>query len=174
MSRRPEDAGNHCEMTVGGNLVLSSVSRQAGRVPGLIDFRAVRDSITRQFAQLDIQPKGTEHRAIETLSGGNQQKVLLARAIGVRRERPNSGRADGGGRHWNQNRNTSPGSGVGRARQRNLLISSEMEEVLALADRVLVIREGRLVRELVGSSATSFDVLKSALGEDERTGDGPA
>jgi hypothetical protein len=42
---------------------------------------------------------------------------------------------------------------------------------LALADRILVIREGRLVRELVGHSASSFDVLKSALGEDENLDD---
>ena len=173
----PEDRkmqGIIAKMTVGGNLVLSSVSRQTGRAPGLIDFRAVKDSITRQFAQLDIRPRGTEHRAIETLSGGNQQKVLLARAMEsgasvLILDEPTAG-VDIGTKTEIRRlvlELAAQGKGI-------LLISSEMEEVLALADRVLVIREGRLVRELVGSSATSFDVLKSALGEDERTGDGPA
>jgi ABC-type sugar transport system ATPase subunit len=40
-----------------------------------------------------------------------------------------------------------------------------MEEVLNLADRILVIREGRLVRELEGHGASSLDVIRSALGE---------
>jgi ribose transport system ATP-binding protein len=56
---------------------------------------------------------------------------------------------------------------LARAGKGIIIVSSEMEEVLALADRILVIREGRLVRELVGHSASSFDILKSALGEDE-------
>jgi ABC-type sugar transport system ATPase subunit len=43
-----------------------------------------------------------------------------------------------------------------------------MEEVLALADRILVIREGRLVQELPGHTASSLELIKSALGEHER------
>ena len=170
----PEDRktqGMIPKMTVGENLVLSSVSHQSGRVPGLIDFRAVKDSIARQVAQLDIRPGGMEDRAIETLSGGNQQKVLLGRAMEFGAsvlilDEPTAG-VDIGTKTEIRRlilELAAQGKGI-------LLISSEMEEVLALADRILVIREGRLVRELVGKAATSFDVLKSALGEDERTGD---
>ena len=170
----PEDRkmqGMIPKMTVGDNLVLSSVSRQSSRVPGLIDFSAVRKSIARQVAQLDIRPRGAENRAIETLSGGNQQKVLLGRAMEsganvLVLDEPTAG-VDIGTKAEIRRliiELAAEGKGV-------LLISSEMEEVLALADRILVIREGRLVRELVGKAATSFDVLKSALGEDERTGD---
>ncbi len=46
-----------------------------------------------------------------------------------------------------------------------LLISSETEELLGLADRILVIREGRLIREIEGRSATSLELIQSILGE---------
>jgi ABC-type sugar transport system ATPase subunit len=168
----PEDRkiqGMIPKMTVGNNLVLSSVSRKSGRIPGLVDFRAVKESIARQVGQLDIRPRGAENRAIETLSGGNQQKVLLGRAMEsgasvLVLDEPTAG-VDVGTKAEIRRlilELAAKGKGI-------LLISSEMEEVLALADRILVIREGRLVRELVGNAATSFDVLKSALGEDERT-----
>ena len=49
-----------------------------------------------------------------------------------------------------------------------LLISSETEELLALADRILVIREGRLVRELDGRSANAVELTRSLMGEDEK------
>jgi rhamnose transport system ATP-binding protein len=170
----PEDRkvqGVVAKMSVGDNLMLSSVSRYAHRVPGLIDFRAVGAVIARKVAQLDIRPRGAEARPIETLSGGNQQKVLLARAMEsgasvLILDEPTAG-VDVGTKTEIQRlilQLAAQGKGI-------LLISSEMDELLALATRILVIREGRLVRELVGRRASSLDVLKSALGEDERIGE---
>jgi ribose transport system ATP-binding protein len=158
-------------MSVGDNLMLSSVSRYPHRVPGLIDFRAVGAVIARKVAQLDIRPRGAEARRIETLSGGNQQKVLLARAMEsgasvLILDEPTAG-VDVGTKAEIQRlilQLAAEGKGI-------LLISSEMDELLALATRILVIREGRLVRELVGHRASSLDVLKSALGEDEKIGE---
>jgi ABC-type sugar transport system ATPase subunit len=159
------------KMSVGDNLMLSSVSRYADRIPGLIDFRAVGAVIAQKVAQLDIRPRGAEARAIETLSGGNQQKVLLARAMEsgasvLILDEPTAG-VDVGTKTEIQRlilQLAAQGKGI-------LLISSEMDELLALATRILVIREGRMVRELVGRRASSLDVLKSALGEDERIGE---
>ncbi len=48
-----------------------------------------------------------------------------------------------------------------------LVISSETREVLGLAERVLVMREGRIVAEFPGATATEAQVLHAALGVDE-------
>jgi ABC-type sugar transport system ATPase subunit len=159
------------KMSVGDNVVLSSIPKFAGRV-GLIHRKRLRAAVARIVQQLDIRPRGAEARPVETLSGGNQQKVLLARAIEsgapvLILDEPTAG-VDVGAKaeiHRLVVQLAAEGKGV-------LLISSEMEEVLALADRILVVREGRLVQELPGHSASSLDLIKSALGENEqRTAD---
>ncbi len=166
----PEDRktqGTVPKMSVADNLMLSSIRRHASRF-GVIRTRDVRDTVARNVRQLEIRPPGAENRPIETLSGGNQQKVLLARAMEsgasvLILDEPTAG-VDVGAKaeiHRLILEIVAQGKGV-------LLISSEMEEVLALADRILVIREGRLVHELLGHTASSLDVLKSALGEKER------
>jgi ABC-type sugar transport system ATPase subunit len=155
------------KMSVADNLILSSATKYSGNVPGLIDFSKSRAVVVRNVEKLDIRPRGADDRAVETLSGGNQQKVLLGRAMesGARVlifDEPTAG-VDIGTKTEMQRLILD----LARAGKGIIIVSSEMEEVLALADRILVIREGRLVRELVGHSASSFDILKSALGEDE-------
>jgi ABC-type sugar transport system ATPase subunit len=155
------------KMSVADNLILSSATKYSGNVPGLIDFSKSRAVVARNVDKLDIRPRGADDRAVETLSGGNQQKVLLGRAMesGARViifDEPTAG-VDIGTKTEMQRLILD----LARAGKAIIIVSSEMEEVLALADRILVIREGRLVRELVGHSASSFDILKSALGEDE-------
>ena len=155
------------KMSVGDNLILSSATKCSGRLPGLIDFSKSRALIARNVDKLDIRPRGAGDRAVETLSGGNQQKVLLGRAMESGAQvlifdEPTAG-VDIGTKTEIQRLILD----LARAGKGIIIVSSEMEEVLALADRILVIREGRLVRELVGHRASSFDVLKSALGEDE-------
>jgi ABC-type sugar transport system ATPase subunit len=155
------------KMSVGDNLILSSATKYIGNVPGLIDFSMSREVVARSVGKLDIRPRCAGDRAVETLSGGNQQKVLLGRAMESGAQvlifdEPTAG-VDIGTKTEIQRLILD----LARAGKGIIIVSSEMEEVLALADRILVIREGRLVRELVGHSASSFDVLKSALGEDE-------
>jgi ABC-type sugar transport system ATPase subunit len=155
------------KMSVGDNLLLSSATKYSGNLLGLIDFSKSRALVARNVQKLDIRPRGAEDRAVETLSGGNQQKVLLGRAMESGAQvfifdEPTAG-VDIGTKTEIQRLILD----LARTDKGIIIVSSEMEEVLALADRILVIREGRLVRELVGHSASSFDVLKSALGEDE-------
>jgi ABC-type sugar transport system ATPase subunit len=155
------------KMSVGDNLILSSASKHSGSLPGLIDLSKSRALVARNVEKLDIRPRGADDRAIETLSGGNQQKVLLGRAMESGAQvlifdEPTAG-VDIGTKTEIQRLILN----LARGGKGIIVVSSEMEEVLALADRILVIREGQLVRELVGHSASSYDVLKSALGEDE-------
>ena len=159
------------KMSMADNLALSSAERFANRLTGFIDFKAVGAMVARNVVHLDIRPRGAEARPVETLSGGNQQKVLLGRAMEsgasvLILDEPTAG-VDIGAKSEIQRliiELANAGKGI-------LIISSEMEEVLALADRILVIREGRLARELVGHGASSFDILRSALGEEEQTHD---
>jgi ABC-type sugar transport system ATPase subunit len=97
------------------------------------------------------------------LSGGNQQKILLARALLTRPrllilDEPTRGidvqaKAEV---HALIRRLASEGLAV-------LLVSSELPEVLALGDRVLVLRQGRLVGELNPRTATQADILDLAM-----------
>ena len=93
---------------------------------------------------LDVRPSGVE-RPVRTLSGGNQQKVVLARWL-LREcrvlllDEPTRG-VDVGAR--SEIYTVDPV--LGCSRDGGGLVSSEVEEVLGLVDRVLVVREGRIV-----------------------------
>jgi ABC-type sugar transport system ATPase subunit len=165
----PEDrkrTGIVPRMSVADNLLMSSITRHANRV-GLIDISRAGAAIAAAVEGLDIRPRGSEARPVETLSGGNQQKVVLGRAVAsgakiLILDEPTAG-VDVGAKaeiHRLVTDLAAQGHGI-------LLISSEMEELLSLADRILVIREGRLVRELEGHGASSLEVIRSALGEHE-------
>lgn len=108
--------------------------------------------------ELEIRPPDVA-RAVRTLSGGNQQKVVVARwLLGSTRvlllDEPTRG-VDVGARleiYGVIRRLADAGLGV-------LLVSSEVPEVLGLADRVLVMREGRIVREAAAGELEEHDVL---------------
>ena len=94
-----------------------------------------------------------------TLSGGNQQKMLLARYLLKRRDlvildEPTRG-VDVGARaeiYGLMNRLTAEGLAI-------LMISSELPEVLGMADRIVVLREGRTMGELARAAATPERVM---------------
>jgi ABC-type sugar transport system ATPase subunit len=98
------------------------------------------------------------------LSGGNQQKLLFARALLEDRvvliaDEPTRGVDIGAKREIYEQLATLAGAGVAI-----LLISSEIEELLGLAHRVLVMRAGRIVAELAGEAITEEAVLNASFG----------
>lgn len=113
------------------------------------------------FRRLDVRAVGVRQKVSE-LSGGNQQKVLLAKWLATDPtvlilDEPTRG-VDVGAKaeiHRLIDQLASEGLGI-------LLISSDMPEVLALSDRIVVIREGRLVAELPGG-ATAREVIELAV-----------
>ena len=128
--------------SVARNISVSSLSRFASG--GFVRRGAEIEATREQAEALDVRPSGVE-RAVRTLSGGNQQKVVLARWLlrGCRvllLDEPTRG-VDVGARseiYALIRRLADEGVAV-------VVVSSEMEEVLGLADRVLVVREGRVV-----------------------------
>ncbi|WP_029290155.1 sugar ABC transporter ATP-binding protein [Cellulomonas sp. HZM] len=138
------------------NITLSTFARTA--TAGFLDEPAERRVADEQVQALDVRP-ADPGRAARTLSGGNQQKVLLARWLvhGCRvllLDEPTRG-VDVGARaeiYALVARLAASGVAV-------VVVSSEIEEVLGLADRVLVVSEGRVVHEGPASQIDEHRVL---------------
>jgi ABC-type sugar transport system ATPase subunit len=102
----------------------------------------------------------------DTLSGGNQQKVVLARWLATRPrvlllDEPTKG-VDVGAKyeiHGIVRRVAAEGAAC-------LVVSSDLPEVLALADRILVMREGRLQGEIAAADASEERVMHLATAEE--------
>jgi ribose transport system ATP-binding protein len=126
------------------NITVSSLGRFAKG--GFLDSSAERTAARELVTALDVRPPGVD-RPVRTLSGGNQQKVVLARWLMrdcrvLLLDEPTRG-VDVGAR-------SEIYALVRSLAARGLavvVVSSEVEEVLGLADRVLVVREGRIVHE---------------------------
>jgi len=142
--------------TVARNITVASLSRYA-RFGRLDRGREAADA-RRQAEALDIRPADPT-RPVRTLSGGNQQKVVLARWLlrGCRLlllDEPTRG-VDIGARNelYTQMRALAD-SGIAI-----VLVSSEIPEVLGLSDRVLVIRDGRIIEHAPARDLDEHRVL---------------
>jgi ribose transport system ATP-binding protein len=144
------------DQSVTRNISLASLGRYSRW--GWMDRRAEAAEAAGLVAALDIRPADPT-RPIKTLSGGNQQKAVLARwLVNGRRllllDEPTRG-VDVGARaelYAVVRRLADAGVGV-------LLVSSEVPEVLGLADRVLVIREGTIIHEAPARELDEHRVL---------------
>ena len=167
----PEDRrrfGVVSEMSVAANASLG-VLRELSRL-GLVD-RAAEERLAESFvSRLGIKAASVRAR-VATLSGGNQQKVALARGLATRPkvlvlDEPTQG-IDVGAKaevHRLVEELAAEGLAV-------LVISSDLEEVLAVSDRLLVMRAGRIAGELSRRDATPERVLGLALGHGPATGE---
>jgi ribose transport system ATP-binding protein len=144
------------DQSVSRNISLASLGRYSRL--GWMDRRREAADAREMVRALDIRPSDPE-RPIKTLSGGNQQKAVLARWLLNNRkllllDEPTRG-VDVGARaelYALVRRLADEGIGV-------LLVSSEVPEVLGLADRVLVLREGRVIREAGAGELDEHAVL---------------
>jgi len=148
--------GSIVENTTSG--ILSSLSRR-----GFLQARRERDLVETLTQQLDLQ-RGGLGRRVGSLSGGNQQKVSLSKALANRPQvvildEPSRGvdvsaRAD-------LYRMIKGLSAAGTA---ILVISSDFEEICEIADRVLVMRDGTVKDELCGSDIQLANVRDRCFG----------
>ncbi|MFC4012401.1 sugar ABC transporter ATP-binding protein [Nonomuraea purpurea] len=132
------------DQSVTANITLGSLPEFARF--GWIDRKREREEAKRLSEMLDIRPPDPE-RPIRTLSGGNQQKAVLARwLLGGRKllllDEPTRGVDVGARAELYAVIHDLAEQGIGV-----LLVSSEVPEVLGLADRVLVLREGSVIHE---------------------------
>jgi len=161
----PEDRRRHgvvLPMTVAANVSLASLPSVAPH--GLIDAQAERRLAKTYVERLDVRTPSVATE-VSALSGGNQQKVALARWLAVAPsilvlDEPTQG-VDVGAKaeiHAIMNRLTAQGTAI-------LMISSELPEVIGMSDRVAVMRHGRIVATLDREAATAETILDLALHE---------
>ncbi|MFN8574061.1 MAG: ABC transporter ATP-binding protein [Gemmatimonadaceae bacterium] len=160
LSHIPEDRhrrGLVLDYSIAENLVFGLQHRYSSH--GVMERDRIRQNAGNQVAAYDIRPTNVD-AVVRTLSGGNQQKVVISREMG-------------GDRDFKMLLAIQPTRGVDvgaiefihaqlrAARERGtaiLLVSADLVEVLALADRIAVMYEGRFVTTLPRQDA-SADVL---------------
>jgi ABC-type sugar transport system ATPase subunit len=128
---------------------------------GFIDARAEMQLAKDAIPRFDIRTPSTEQEVVN-LSGGNQQKLVLAKWLAVKPkllilDEPTRG-IDVAAKAEIHNliaRLAAEGIGI-------LLVSSELPEVLGMADRILVMREGRIVGEFDRAHATQEAIMSLA------------
>jgi rhamnose transport system ATP-binding protein len=160
----PEDRRRHGvvgEMSVAANMTLASL-HDVTRA-GLLDFRKEREIATTYASRLAIKARSVDD-PVSTLSGGNQQKVALARWLVTRPavlilDEPTQG-VDVGAKAEIHRLIVDLASG-GLA---ILLISSELPEILGMSDRIAVMRGGTIVKTLDRAAATQESIMALALG----------
>jgi rhamnose transport system ATP-binding protein len=161
----PEDRrqqGLVMDMSVQQNVALASLGRL--RHGGIIRASAERAMAADWASRLKIK-YGRLKDPVSMLSGGNQQKVVLAKWLGRKPavlivDEPTRGIdvATKAEVHHLLVQLARDGVGV-------LMISSELPEVLRISDRILVMREGRLMTELAHADASEEEILSAATGQ---------
>ncbi len=159
----PEDRqheGLVLPMSVGENISLAMLPTLRRR--GFISRRREAALVGQQMCELMVRAAGPDVAAA-TLSGGNQQKVVLGKWLATQPkvlilDEPTRGIDVGAKAQVHRLIRQLSEKGVA-----SLVISSELPELLAISDRILVLRQGRLVGELDGRSATQEQVLALAL-----------
>lgn len=134
---------------------------------GWIEEKKEREEFDRYAKQLSLRVSGPDQRARE-LSGGNQQKVVLAKWLArhadvILFDEPTRG-IDVGAKfeiYQLMNQLAAAGKAI-------VMVSSELPEILGMSDRILVMREGEVVGEIENTSETTQeDVLALAMNREE-------
>jgi ribose transport system ATP-binding protein len=126
-----------------------------------------REETRRWFDRLSIRPTGAIESPLANFSGGNQQKVLFAKWLRLGPkvfllDEPTQGVDIGAKGELHRQLRAAAGDGAAV-----VVSSSDVEELVALCHRVLVLRSGRVVVEIVGSSITAANISHASLGEQE-------
>lgn len=161
----PEDRrGQAClmRMSVRENLTILHPPRRRG----LIDRSGERRLATAAVERFDIRPRDSE-ASVGTLSGGNQQKVMLAKWFGnmpsvVILDEPVQG-IDVGAKAevFEHLRHVAEGGAA------VVVVDSDFDNMSDLCSRVLIMRHGRLVGELAGSAITTAAITRATFGVSE-------
>jgi ABC-type sugar transport system ATPase subunit len=130
---------------------------------GFVSFKKEGEEAERLAGSLSVRGAGVSD-PVSRLSGGNQQKVVLGKALArepsiLLLDEPTRG-VDVGAK----SEIYALIDGLARDGKAVLLVSSELEEVLSMSDRIFVMREGKITGELAGREATQESVMAAATG----------
>ena len=140
------------------NLALKNYYSDQMQSHGFIRFGQVRDQAEALIERFDVRSGRGPETVVRSMSGGNQQKAIIAREINEDPQvliavQPTRGLDVGATMYIHEQlvKERDNGKGI-------LLISLELDEVFQLADRILVIYEGAIVAELNGKEATAQEL----------------
>ena len=148
-------------LSIRDNIVLAALPRLSRA--GLTSNGRVDDIVAKFIKQLHIRATGPEQK-VGTLSGGNQQKVMLARLLCLNPkvlilDEPTRGIDVGAKVEVRVTIDELAADGLAV-----LLISSETEELVDGSDRIIVLKEGRLVDTLTGDRMSEDDLIRAIAG----------
>jgi ribose transport system ATP-binding protein len=150
------------------NMTLSSLERFVGRF-SLMNHSAEMGAVAEIIQRLRVVTRSPK-QIVGQLSGGNQQKIVIGKAI-LREPQiyifnePTAGVDVGARREIYGLVREIAGSGQGV-----ILISADLDEILELSDRILVFRNGRIAGEMAAQTARKGDILNIMLSEGASNG----
>lgn len=162
LSEDRKGSGVFLDMSIAQNISVLDLKALTNSV-GLLNGRAeaaLADDFARRLA---VRMSGIE-APVKSLSGGNQQKVAIAKQLAVKpkvilMDEPTRGIDVGAKAEIHRLLRELASSGIGI-----IVISSEMPELLGLSDRLLVVREGRIAGELGADAMSEEAVIRLASG----------
>ena len=152
----PEDRQKHglvLEFSVAENLILQNFEKEPYAKKGILQKKVITDHASDLIDKFDIRPRGCEERLAGQLSGGNQQKVIIAREVTNDSDlliavNPTRGLDVGAiefvHRYLVEQRNKNKAV---------LLVSFELDEIMSLSDRIEVIFDGQIAGSVAGKDA---------------------
>lgn len=143
------------------NVNISSLDKSMKR--GKLDYRVLKKNTEYYIKELKITPPNPDMETTN-LSGGNQQKIVLAKWLSINSQiiifdEPTRG-LDVGAKseiYRLMDEFVRNGNSI-------IMVSSELPEILGMSDRIIVMHEGKAVATLNGAEATEVDVLYYAMG----------
>lgn len=152
------------DFSIKENIMLTNLEK--GSKAGVISKVKENEMAKRYIEQLRIRTASAD-LAVKSLSGGNQQKVVIGKWLGTNPDilildEPTRGVDIGAKKEIYQIMNNLAEAGVSI-----LMISSELPEVIGMADRVLVMQEGRLTGMVTKENMTQENIMHYATGGDK-------
>ena len=145
------------EFTVAENLILREVSKKPFSRGGFLNFRAISRQSDILIEQYNVKTP-SQDTPVKNLSGGNIQKLLLARELSrkprvVVAAQPTRGLDIGATEYVHQVLMDQRAEGTAI-----LLISEDLDEILALSDRIIVIYEGEIMGEVISGQTSPEEI----------------
>ncbi len=166
LTKDRKDKGLLLNQQMQPNLTLLSLAKFAGALG--VDWKAEAEALARATRRFDIRAK-TEDSLVGNLSGGNQQKLLLAKVMEAEPkvlivDEPTRGIDVGTKQQIYHFLAALALEGVSI-----IVISSEMPEIIGMSHRVIVMREGEIAGELSGNDINEQEIMRYAAGLKSRS-----
>lgn len=155
-------SGLYLMLDIFANTSIAHLDAYRNKVVSLLDVRKMQEDCSTQCSTLKVKTPGMSE-AIDNLSGGNQQKVLLARWMLTKPDilfldEPTRGIDVGAKSEIYKLMRLLTGMGKSL-----VMISSELPEVIGMSDRILVMHDGQFKGELDGHEASQQQVMSLAF-----------